>query len=527
MKNIITAITIAALILLTGCQILSPVQKKLELTISVDNSIINTEVDEGSTIQDALANAGVDLQPLDRTAPSLSELATDGLTIKVTRVEEEFLVEETVLPFENQTVKNESLPNGQSVLIQAGVNGKLSSTYRVVKEDGVVISKTLVKTDTLAEAKPEILMIGVQSPFTSVSIKGTLAYITSSNAWIMETTTGNRRPVVTSGDLDGRIFSISPDRKWLLFSRSISTDNSNKNLNSLWVVNLEEPDSSPISLGINNVVLYADWIPGKTRSIAFSTVETRDTPPGWQANNDLILLSFDENGKSLSRQTVLETNAGGLYGWWGTTFEISPDGQKIAFARPDAIGFVDKAGKSANVVLDLLPYQTNSDWAWVPGINWSPDGNVLFTILHGAEISSTEKESSSKFDLTAITYSDDLPIRLINNSGIFAYPSPSPADADGNYLVAYLSAIIPDQSETSRYDLRIMDRDGSNQKKLYPGEGIQGLNPQNLVWSPGPDSDGNYTLGFIAQGNIMLVSVSDGTVSQLTGDGSVSKIDWR
>lgn len=514
-------------LILTGCQLNVLSTGKINIEISVDNSSIPLEIEDGSTVQNAITAAGIALQPLDKVDPALSSILHADMKIKITRVVEEFQVEESILPFENQTVKNESLPNGQSVLIQAGVNGKTSSTYRVVKENGVVASKTLVKTETLVEAKPEIVMIGVQSPFTSVPMDGILAYITSSNAWVMETTTGNRRPVVTTGDLDGRIFSISPDRKWLLFSRNISMDNSKKDINSLWIVNLEETNPSPVPLGVANVVHYAEWIPGQARSIAFSTVEPRDIAPGWQANNDLIFLTFDDKGKTIDQKIILETNAGGLYGWWGTTYAISPDGQKIAYARPDSIGFVDQENGSISVSLDLVPYQTNSDWAWVPGIRWSPDSQSLYTVLHGSEDSAQNAEISSQFDLSVVVALSNQTIRLVINSGLFSYPVPSAMDKENHYLIAYLSAILPDQSETSRYNLQIMDRDGSNQKKLFPGEGIQGLNPQTLVWSPDSESEETPTLGFIVQGNIMLVSTSTGAITQLTGDGSVSKIDWR
>ena len=46
-------------------------------------------------------------------------------------------MEESVLPFEQQTVKNESLQEGQKVLIQSGVNGKVQTIYRVVYENGI------------------------------------------------------------------------------------------------------------------------------------------------------------------------------------------------------------------------------------------------------------------------------------------------------------------------------------------------------------------------------------------------------
>ena len=50
-----------------------------------------------------------------------------------------------------------------------------------------------------------------------------------------------RRPIeflwLTSGDLDGRIFTLSPDGAWLLFSRS-STRPIDEEINNLWLKNI-------------------------------------------------------------------------------------------------------------------------------------------------------------------------------------------------------------------------------------------------------------------------------------------------
>jgi hypothetical protein len=118
-------------------------------------------------------------------------------------------------------------------------------------------------------------------------------------------------------------------------------------------------------------------------------------------------------------------------------------------------------------------------------------------------------------------------VTLQQNTGMFAYPSVSPADEQGRYAVAYLSAILTDQSATSRYDLRIMDRDGSNMKKLYPEEGIQGLDPQKVVWSPITADNQTPIIAFVAQGNLLFVDPNSGNIQQITGDGSISSIDWK
>jgi hypothetical protein len=70
-----------------------------------------------------------------------------------------------------------------------------------------------------------------------------------------------------------------------------------------------------------------------------------------------------------------------------------------------------------------------------------------------------------------------------------------------------------------------MDRDASNRKKLYPGEGQQGLDPQLVAWSPGSRS--TSFLAFIAQGNLMLAELPSGIVKQITGDGTISRVIWR
>ena len=126
-------------------------------------------------------------------------------------------------------------------------------------------------------------MIGAQSSFAPLPVPGKLAYLAGGNAWIIDTSTANRTALVTTGDLDGRIFKLSPNGSFLIFTRK-SSKPADKEINTLWAVRAD--GGQPISTGIANVIHFADWIPN-TNSIAYSTVEPRSTAPGWQANNDL------------------------------------------------------------------------------------------------------------------------------------------------------------------------------------------------------------------------------------------------
>ena len=243
-----------------------------------------------------------------------------------------------------------------------------------------------LKLVILSDPTPEIVMIGVQTPFSSRSISGILAYIDNGNAWVIDGATGNRRPVVTTGDLDGHIFVISFDREWLLFSRK-SPPNQDY-INSLWVVRIDRDNPTPIDLQIKNVIQFADWIPNSSHTIVYSTVEPRSTAPGWQANNDLYYRNFIPNGTLSAPIKKVEANSGGIYGWWGTNFAWSPDGTQLAYFRPDGIGYVDLKGGKLNQILSIVPYETHSDWAWVPGLTWSPDSKFMFTVTHPASTDS-------------------------------------------------------------------------------------------------------------------------------------------
>ncbi len=73
-----------------------------------------------------------------------------------------------------------------------------------------------------------------------------------------------------------------------------------------------------------------------------------------------------------------------------------------------------------------------------------------------------------------------------------------------------------------------MDKDGSNQRKFYPGEGIQGLKvPEVFYWEPNSENDSQPRIAFLAQGNLLIVEVNTGALRQITGDGSIDKIDWK
>jgi hypothetical protein len=517
-----TFIVFLAVTLLVSCRSPQVTGSDITISINADGESRNLTVPAGSTVTQALQAAGITVRDQDRVEPPAYTVLGDGNSILLTRVTEVFETEQQIIPFDRQVVRNESLPEGETRLVQAGVNGLEELTYRRVLEDGEEISKSVVKSVILRESVPEIMMVGSQSSFAPLPVPGRLVYLAGGNAWSIDTSTANRTALVTTGDLDGRIFELSPNGNYLIFTRK-STKSADDEINTLWAVRTD--GTKPFATGISNVVHFADWIPG-TNSIAYSTVEPRSTAPGWQANNDLHRYSVTTGAKA----RILDASSGGVYGWWGMTFAFSSEG-RLAYARPDGIGLVDLDGKYLKPLLSVTPLNTHSDWAWLPGLAWGADGKSLYFTSHAPPPSLVSAEDSPFFDIHAVLLENNATVPLASQTGMFAYPSVSSLQSSSRerqYQIAYLQAIFPSQSETSRYRVVVMDRDGSNRRAIFPANDAPGLEPQTLAWAPDiiEGQSGDF-IALIYQGNLWLVDSGNGQAYQVTGDGLVTRIDWK
>lgn len=97
-----------------------------------------------STVGEALADAGVPLQGLDRSEPAESEpLPTDG-QIRVVRVTEDVQLAQTLIPFKSDYQPDPETELDQRSVLVPGVYGLEVSRTRILYEDGVEVSK---KTD--------------------------------------------------------------------------------------------------------------------------------------------------------------------------------------------------------------------------------------------------------------------------------------------------------------------------------------------------------------------------------------------
>ena len=98
---------------LVACSAPQVTEGLINVGIFVDGEEKIVSVPAGNTVDSALRAAGVILGQLDKTDPPLYTVLGDGSQVQVVRVEEEFFIEQEVIPFESQVVSNESLPEGE------------------------------------------------------------------------------------------------------------------------------------------------------------------------------------------------------------------------------------------------------------------------------------------------------------------------------------------------------------------------------------------------------------------------------
>lgn len=507
----------------------TPEADPLFVSLFVDGRELTFQYDAPVTVGEFLQQAEIEVGELDRVSPPEFTQIVDGMRVTIVRVEEQIDCQETDIPYSQQIVYNEGLEAGEQLLGQAGENGVEEVCYRVFIEDGIRRDPVEISRVVLKEPQPELIFEGPTGQLDPVPITGTLAYIGNNNAWIMQGSSTTKRPLTTDGDLDQRVFSLSADGRRLIFTRSVRNPARSNFLNQLWLIGDTTTDTPAVQL-VPEDVLYAAWIPGRDNTISYSTGEGRQAAPGWQAFNDLWTMRIDpRTGEALSINSILDPSSGGLYGWWGTVFEWSPQGDALAWVRADSMGLVDLETAELIPLLQYPLFNTRADWSWRAGVSWSDNADLLLTTVHGEPIGSEPPEFSPVFHVAVTNQAGDFQANIVDNAGIWSSPRYSPliSNPDSEYpdgYIAYLQArdISNSINNQAEYDLYVADRDGSNPRRIFPENGRPGLNaPQQLAWSP----DGQQ-IAFIYQGNLWIIDVETSVANQLTLDGGASRPVW-
>ena len=507
-------------LILVAC---APTAKRVVLLVDGQRRVFDTFA---ITVEDVLREQGVPLDEDDRVEPPLFAEVGRSATITLTRVERRVESIAQAIPFTRQVVRDEAYPDGQMRVLQLGANGTVAITYTLTIENGNEVARRETARTLIAQPKDEVLALGTQGSIASVPIAGTLAYIAHRNAWVIRRASGDKRPLTIEGDLDGRVFSLSADGRYLLFSRARADA-----LNSLWIVDTLVANDAPHAFAerVNDVV-WAQLSPD-ARALAYSTGEKTPGAPGWKARNDLWVapLAIGDGAITLrAANQVWKPAMPAPYSWWGANFSFAPDNRVIAYAFANEIGFVDTQDRATDdnptprrALKTFAPFYARADWVWVPRVEWSPDSRFIIGVVHAPLGNPRVASDDPTFEVWALARDGSVSAALAKPTGMWSLPTWSPVDARGASRIAFGVSLAPSDSERSRYALQVMDRDGGNKKQIFPQSDEPGLTHAQIAWSPNAQQ-----LVAIREGDVWLYDFATNRWAQLTANGAAALPRW-
>lgn len=146
------------------------IDRSVPVTLNVNGFPADTRT-RAKTVGDFLKEKNIVLGKTGQVSPSLASPLTSGEAINVTRDGTGIQSVAQTIPMPMQTIQDNSLAYGTSAIRQAGSDGQEVLTYRIMVQNGQVVSKTLIQDVVTAEPVTEIIVQG-----TNLSgIKGDMA----------------------------------------------------------------------------------------------------------------------------------------------------------------------------------------------------------------------------------------------------------------------------------------------------------------------------------------------------------------
>ncbi|GAB5491412.1 MAG: hypothetical protein Phog2KO_16270 [Phototrophicaceae bacterium] len=528
MRQLVFLILSLAL-LLTACEP-EPEQTSYLVYVEVDNIERTFSITESMTVEEFLTQVNIEWDENDRLVPPPYTQVTEGTRITIVRVDEDVVCETEELPYEDEYRTVEGLAVGEERVQQQGQNGEQRVCYRIIYENDVQEQRIAVaQPEIIIEPINRIVAVGVSNEVEPIAITGTLSYLNNGNAWIIRGNSTDKRPLTITSDLDSLVFTLSFDGRYLLYTRE--AEDSESFVNELWVIDTNNPDSSA-RLTVTDV-LHAEWVISDDYTISYSTSEAIETYPGWRPFNNLWVSRIDPlTGASFNPRLIVEDNNGGPYGWWGTVYAWSPDGETIAWSRADSSGIYNDADQAVTLT-EFDTFRNPQDWSWRSPLSWSFDGTLITSVIHGPAQPGIPADSSPIFSVVAYDIDGNFETIIAEGAGMWASPqfSPQVENPDSLYpegYIAYLRVRDPNQPINGEHDLVVADRDGSNARVIFPPTGQTGirssdwgLTPHDFAWSP----DGRQ-IAIIYQGNLYIVDVVTEARYQMTFDGGAMNPTW-
>lgn len=135
------------------------VERAFPVQVAVDGSV-QTIYTTRVPVKDVLTLTSFSLDNDDKVSPSLDSIVSPGCKIKVTRVEQKTIKEQYSIPASSEKKADSSLIKGQQRVLEKGSPGEGERTIKVVYEDGKEVSRETVEERVLQPPVNKVIAYG-------------------------------------------------------------------------------------------------------------------------------------------------------------------------------------------------------------------------------------------------------------------------------------------------------------------------------------------------------------------------------
>lgn len=137
------------------------IERSTPVSVQVDGRLLRTRTHR-DRVGDVLAELGIALQGQDYSVPPLDTPIAPDLDVRVTRVNETFLIQQEPVAFESQVLPDPNMEIDSQQLVQEGASGVLQKRIRVRMEDGQEVSRVIEDRTLIRAPKPKITHYGTK-----------------------------------------------------------------------------------------------------------------------------------------------------------------------------------------------------------------------------------------------------------------------------------------------------------------------------------------------------------------------------
>ena len=140
--------------------------------VIIDAGKKRTITTTGQTLADALAAAKITVDHDDKLSASPNARLLDGSKFTFTRVEIKSKTKKVKVDFDTTRKRTSNLNKGDTEVDTPGVKGVRAVTYRLVRHNGKIVSRTKIKSKLIKKPVTEVILVGTKTTTVEKSSSG-------------------------------------------------------------------------------------------------------------------------------------------------------------------------------------------------------------------------------------------------------------------------------------------------------------------------------------------------------------------